>query len=52
MAKRVPCANCGTPIIRDENGIWVNPDSPDDLPMVQCPGEPRGWHDYHYGEEN
>lgn len=47
--KRVPCVNCGAPIILDENGVWINPDSPDDLPMVQCAGYPKEYHDY-WGE--
>jgi hypothetical protein len=43
------CGECGVPIVRDENGIWIDPNSPDDLPMVQCAGSPKSYHAY-YGE--
>lgn len=57
MSKRVPCSLCATPIEMDDNGVWIDPDAPDHLGLIECPmgvvveGRTlRSYHDY-YGEE-
>jgi hypothetical protein len=48
MSKRVPCSICGTPIVKDSNGIWIDPDAPDHLALIECSiGSPpyRPYHD-------
>jgi hypothetical protein len=47
MSKRVPCSICGTPIEKDSNGVWIDPDAPDHLAMVECPIGPEPYHPYH-----
>lgn len=57
MSKRVPCSLCGTPIKKDSNGVWIDPDAPEHLALVECPEGVafdgrvvRSYHDY-CGEE-
>lgn len=57
MSKRVPCSLCDTPIEQDSNGVWIDPDAPEHLALIECPTgiqygryTIRAYHDY-YGEE-
>jgi len=45
VSKRVPCSICDTPVEQDSNDIWIDPDAPDDLAMIECPGPYRDYHD-------
>ena len=57
MSKRVPCSICETPIEMDSNGVWIDPDAPNHLALIECPigvladgSTIRAYHDY-YEEE-
>lgn len=47
MSERVPCSICGTPIVKDSNGVWIDPDAPDHLAMIECPVGSAPYRPYH-----